>query len=305
MTDSIASPPAGPGLALRIWRFPLVALVVSLLAFVLAFGGLGLAVNALPIDWPEDVAIAFNGIVAALLSAAIYKLVVARLGESPHDDLPTRGFAGELCAGIFGASILMTVIVGIVALLGGYQLKGMGGATSWPMILFLAGFQAAVMEEVLFRGILFRFLEEFGGSWFALALTSGLFGVAHIANENATPFSSLAIALEAGVMLGGAYMLTRSLWLPIGIHFGWNVTQGLVWDVPVSGNAVDGVVDAAPAGSDLVSGGAFGVEASVVALVLATAVGLWLVVRAIRAGHLVRPWWVRRRLAREAAAVAA
>ena len=57
-------------------------------------------------------------------------------------------------------------------------------------------------------------------------------------------------------------------------------------------------------GNELISGGAFGVEASVVALVLATAVGVWFVIQAAREGHIMRPWWVRRRLARETAAAA-
>src|SRR2546423_160937 len=64
---------------------------------------------------------------------------------------------------------------------------------------------AAFMEELLFRGILFRWIEEFAGSWAALAITSALFGLAHIFNANATWVSSLAIMVEAGVLLGGAY----------------------------------------------------------------------------------------------------
>ena len=90
-------------------------------------------------------------------------------------------------------------------------------------------------EELLFRGILFRWIEEFGGSWAALAVTSALFGLAHIFNPGATWFSSFAIAVEAGVLLGGAYMLTRNLWLAMGLHAGWNFTQGEIFDVPVSG----------------------------------------------------------------------
>ena len=91
------------------------------------------------------------------------------------------------------------------------------------------------MEELLFRGILFRWIEEFGGSWAALMVTSVLFGLAHVINPNATWFSSFAIAVEAGVLLGGAYMLTRSLWMPMGLHAAWNFTQGDIFDVPVSG----------------------------------------------------------------------
>ena len=146
---------------------------------------------------------------------------------------------------------------------------------------------------------MFRHLEDFGGSWFALALTSALFGVAHIFNPNATFFSSFAIAVEAGILLGGAYMLTRSLWAPIGLHAAWNFTQGQVFDVPVSGIDGTGLVEAKLSGPELLSGGTFGLEASVIALVIATGAGIWLVVRAVRAGHVLRPWWVRRRLARE------
>lgn len=166
------------------------------------------------------------------------------------------------------------------------------------MILFLAGVQAAFVEELIFRGILFRWLEEFGGSWFALLVTSALFGFAHISNDNATIFSSFAIAMEAGLLLGGAYMLMRNLWLAVGIHFGWNVVQGYIWDVSVSGFDVDGLVEAEATGHELISGGAFGLEASVVALVLATLVGVYFVWLAYQRGEIVKPWWVRRRLAR-------
>lgn len=63
----------------------------------------------------------------------------------------------------------------------------------------------------------------------------------------------------------------------------------------ISGNAVDGIVDARISGPEIISGGAFGLEASVVAMVLATAAGVWLVVLAARRGHIVKPWWVQRR----------
>ena len=90
----------------------------------------------------------------------------------------------------------------------------------------------------MFRGVLFRWLEEFGGSWVALLLTSVLFGAAHLANPNASWIAAIGIALEAGVMLGAAYMLTRSLWLPMGLHAAWNFTQGEIFDIPVSGTKV-------------------------------------------------------------------
>ena len=101
------------------------------------------------------------------------------------------------------------------------------------------------------------------------------FGFAHYFNPDATARACLWIALEAGVLLGGAYMLTRSLWLPTGLHAAWNFTQGAVFGVPVSGSPATGLVRATLSGPELLSGGGFGLEASVIALVIATAAGIW------------------------------
>jgi hypothetical protein len=90
-------------------------------------------------------------------------------------------------------------------------------------------------------------------------------------------------------------MLTRSLWLPMGLHAAWNFTQGEIFDVPVSGIDEHGLVQAKLSGPALLSGGQFGLEASIIGLVLATAVGVWIVWLAVKRGKLVQPWWVRRR----------
>ena len=294
-------PPTDLPLWKRVWNFPLVAMLAALALCVIVIGaisiGAGILSGALGVDVPEPVQVV--AVVAALI--ALQKTVLRHLGERPHDDLPFAFALRDLGLGALGAGMLFSVIVGIAALLGAYQIVGWGGLSNWVFLLFAAGISAGFVEELIFRGILFRWIEEFGGSWAALFVTSALFGLAHIGNDNATWFSSLTIALVAGTLLGGAYMLTRSLWLAVGIHFGWNVTQGLVWDVPVSGNEVDGLVDARLVGDPLISGGAFGLEASVIALVVAGAAGAWLVWRAAAAGEVMPPRWERRRRAAAAA----
>lgn len=281
----------------KVWDFPLVAMLVALALSALVISavaaGVGGVVEAL------DRKVADPLLVLAMVAAmfALQKGVLRRLGERKHDDLPLAAAPRGLVLGTLIAFALFSAVVGIAALLGAYTIVGWGGLGNWVFLLFWAGINAGFVEELIFRGILFRWIEEFAGSWAALVATSALFGLVHIGNDNATWFSSFAIAVEAGLMLGGAYMLTRSLWLPVGIHFGWNVTQGLVWDVPVSGNDVDGLVDARLVGDPLISGGAFGLEASVIALVVAGGFGAWLVLRAVRAGEVMPPWWTRRRLA--------
>lgn len=298
MDETITAEPRKPWWR-KVGEFPLVAMLLAIAVLALALGLVGAITIQLPVESLGENAIAvITAILVTALCFAVYKLIIRHMGERPRDDLPFGPPLRDLPKGIVLGGLLMTAIVAIVALLGGYRIAGMGGSTSWAMIWFLAGLQAAFFEELLMRGILFRFLEEFGGSWFALALSSLIFGFLHAWNDNATLLSSLAIAVEAGILLGGAYMLTRNLWLAIGIHFGWNVVQGYIWDVPVSGHAVDGMVESRIAGPELISGGMFGVEASVVAMALATGAGVWLVIGAVRRGNIVKPWWVRRRIER-------
>lgn len=278
----------------RIVDFPLVTMLIAIAAFVLANGAALLLTKALP---PMDplARLAIQAVLHIGLVFAAYKLLIRHLGERRHDDLPAEGSVKGLGIGVVIGAALITLMVGLAALLDVYNIVGEGHTatllTSLIAIAILPGF----LEEVMFRGILFRWIEEFGGSWAALIITSALFGLGHIFNPNASAFSSFTIAVEAGLTLGAIYMLTRSLWIPIGLHAGWNFAQGPIWDVPVSGLDQDGVVQATMTGPELLSGGQFGLEASLIGLVVAAAAGTWLLLRAIRAGELMSPWWVRRR----------
>ena len=292
-----ASPTATTPLLKRILQFPLVALVIGVVVVIVAQGIAGLISyyagtpqNRLTL--PTDTI--FSVAVTALIVLA-YKLIVTRLGDPRRDDLPFDRRAGDAISGFIQGALVFSVIVGAAAVFGAYKVIGPSPAEDWLPILLGTGLMAGVTEEILLRGIIFRWLEEFGGSWVALALSALLFGFLHAGNPNATLISSLSIALAAGVLLAGAYMLTRNLWLAIGLHAGWNVTQGLVWDVPVSGIPLDGWMESRLVGDPILSGGSFGLEASVLTMIIATAYGAWLVVRAVRRGHVVRNWWARRR----------
>ena len=286
----------------RIVVFPLVAMLIGLGLLVATTWLASLVIRQFPkMETPPATRQMLLGLAVVGLVILVYKYAISKLGETPRDDLRREHALRNLGLGLAGGALLFSLVTAVAALVGVYDIVGWGSTRSILYVLVMFGIIPGVMEELLFRGILFRHLEDFGGSWFALALTSALFGVAHIFNPNATAFSSFAIAVEAGVLLGGAYMLTRSLWAPIGLHAAWNFTQGEIYDVPVSGIDGTGLVEAKLSGPELLSGGAFGLEASVIALVIATGAGVWLVIRAVRAGHVVRPWWVRRRLARNTA----
>lgn len=236
-------------------------------------------------------------ILEILLSLLVYKYVIRHLGDRPRDDLPLKGSGSGIGLGFVAGFLIFSIVVGIAALLGVYHIDGKGGWGSFVQILFGMAIMPGFREELLFRGVLFRFIEEWGGSWAALAITSILFGAAHLLNPNATWFSSFAIAVEAGILLGAVYMFTRNLWMAMGLHAAWNFTQGFIWDVPVSGIDTHGLVLARLSGPELLSGGSFGLEASVIALVCATGLGLYFLRESIRLGHLVQPRWVRSKAA--------
>lgn len=170
-----------------------------------------------------------------------------------------------------------------LAFLGSYDVEGWGSVTgALGMIGFMAA--AAVTEELLFRGVLFRIAEERVGTWIAMVSTGLLFGMVHLFNEHATVWGGLAVAIEAGGMLTAAYIATRSLWLPIGLHFGWNFAAAGIFSSEVSGNgATSGLLQTSTSGSTLVTGGSFGPEGSlysVVFCVVVTLAFLWLARRA-------------------------
>jgi uncharacterized protein len=281
----------------RIVDYPLVAIVISvllvLLAAGLASGLLELALRGSALS--EHQRTMLTDVVAAAAMILVYKLVIRHLGECPCDDLRADGAARQTGLGIGVGLVLFSVIVAAAAIGGVYRIVGTGDASLLLFALVTDGFFPAISEELLFRGILFRWLEDFGGSWMALIVTSALFGASHLWNPNASSVAAIGIALEAGLMLGAAYMLTRSLWLPMGIHAAWNVAQGEIYDIPVSGTYVHGLVDARLCCQPLLTGGGFGLEASLIAIVIATIFGLWLLWLAIRNGQLVQPLWARRR----------
>jgi membrane protease YdiL (CAAX protease family) len=281
----------------KVWDFPLVAMLVAVVLWYLGISVAGaLAIFAFPPihGFSLEMKVYLLAVPTILL---LYIFVVAKLGDPKRNELRDPHWARDLGLGLVGGTAIFSLAVLAAGLLGVYRIVGVGSLNGLLGALIVPTVGAAVTEEILFRGILFRWLEQFGGSWLALVLTSAFFGAAHLYNPNASLIAAAGIAMEAGVMLGAAYMLTRSLWLPMGLHAAWNFTQGEIFDIPVSGTKVDGMVDARLSGDPLLTGNGFGLEASVVAIAVATAFGLWLLWLAIRRGQVVAPMWTRRHAA--------
>lgn len=181
----------------------------------------------------------------------------------------------EIARGIVIGVLFSGSVMGILWLTGSYKVLGANSVSVLLSPLFFA-VSSAVFEEILFRGVLFRMIEQSFGSWIALVISAAIFGGLHLINKNATIVGVTAIMLQAGFTMGAAFILTRRLWLPIGIHFAWNFTQAGVFASAVSGNeAVQGFLRSTLTGPDWITGGMFGIEASMVTVVLGLIVGVF------------------------------
>jgi len=183
-----------------------------------------------------------------------------------------NGFAREhvpqdLALGAVIGFVLLTGSIGIQWLLGdasvvvGHQFI-FSANTIIPVIC------APIFEELIMRGVVLRIFEKMYGTVVGLLVSSALFGLAHLGNPHSGLLQAISISIEAGLLLGMAYIATRSLWLPIGLHFGWNFTEGDFWGAPDSGNAIHGIFETSTHGNALITGGAFGPEASMITPVL-------------------------------------
>ena len=285
--------PRRPGRWRKIVRLAPVRLVIGLAILVagtiLAQVGL-VGLRALGLD--GDLRSAIETVVAVATSVLLYLAFVRWIEGRRPTELYRAPAVRETGVGLVLGVVLFSTSIGVIALLGGYRVSGVDPGWNLAPAAALA-ISSGVSEEILIRGVVFRLLDEWLGSWAALAISAVLFGALHLANPHATWASSIAIALEAGILLAAAYLVTRRLWLPIGMHIAWNFTQAGIFGVAVSGHESHGILRGAPAGPDWLSGGEFGAEASVVSVLVCLAAALILLGLALRAGRIVAPSWRR------------
>lgn len=226
----------------------------------------------------------------AMVACLGYAAYVRLIERRAVTELGRSGAVTEFLTGALIGAALMAATVGMLAVLGMYRVAALNSPVVCIVPLAL-GVMSGIVEEILARAIVFRITEEWFGSWIALVLSAALFGFAHAANPGATIASSVAIALEAGVLLAAAFMLTRRLWLAAGIHAAWNFTQSGIFGIAVSGGLGEGLLLPEIAGPEWLTGGAFGVEASVVAVFFCMAAAVVVLIRAIRRKHVIGPNW--------------
>jgi uncharacterized protein len=211
--------------------------------------------------------------------ALIEELPFAALGVLPHQGWLKNFLIGSLLGAItlFLAALLTTLTRGIRFTFDPAGARVIGQTLVVSLLVFLF---AAAAEEMLFRGYPLQTLTRANLAWLGVLLTSVPFAAAHLGNPNAVPGFTFVNTALAGLWLAVAYLRTRSLWLPFGLHWAWNWAQASLLGLPVSGIeriAPAPLLKAANLGPDWFTGGAYGIEggaACTIALLISTVV-IW------------------------------
>ena len=186
----------------------------------------------------------------------------------------------EMLAGLGAALLFIGGIFLILWCFGAIIVTGAVGLKPEVMMVSLMLFVAAFDEEIVFRGYVLNNLMDSMNRWWALGVSSVVFALMHAGNPNIwSTFVPITELFAAGFILGISYTFTKNLWFPTFIHFGWNFFQGL-FGFKISGMGVDSWKAIAHENSgevsDIVSGGAFGIEGSIIAL-CSTVLGIYLI----------------------------
>jgi membrane protease YdiL (CAAX protease family) len=253
----------------RVLRHPLANMVGAAMAMFLP---LALTFALMEALLPKDMGVAWHNAVAMLVCALGYWVYVKRVERREVTELSGSGAPGEWARGAG-----LGVLLGLLTLaplwgLGVYRIEGFGD--SFPLLKQIPEMLlVSVLEELLIRGVMFRIAEQAWGSRRALVFSTMLFVAAHFPGE--ISLLGVLVTVAASLAFTAAFQISRRLWLPMGMHFAWNYLFSAVFSVPVSGHEAKGWLHGELSGPEWLSGGAYGVEASAMALLV------WVVASAI------------------------
>lgn len=264
------------------WRFPIIWMIAGAISIILvdAF------IRPLAEQVPGLLSLLLT-LTLGFLAIIVYMLTMKYLARRSIPELSKKGAGVEAVMGALTGVIFIALSTIIIVSLGGYSFQWANDADTVTVLIasIEAALGAAIIEELIFRGLMFQAMNKLLGNWAALAVTSLFFGIAHLGNTGATLWSGFAITLEAGVLLGAAFLWRRNLWFAMGLHFSWNTLEGLL-GIPVSGHTAAGLFNVKVKGPYLLTGGDFGLEGSVVPVIISLLIAIPMLYGAVRNRNL-------------------
>lgn len=218
---------------------------------------------------PKPLRVVWPMLLATALSVAVYRCFVSTTEKRRLTEFSLDGAVRETGIGLALGAALGLTVAGILAAAGAFAVTGSSGTAGFLLKSVPEQIMVACFEEILFRAVIFRLVEQRWGAMTALVTSTLLFALAHMPNDHVSAIGILTTCV-ASLVLSACYMKTRRLWLPIGLHFAWNSTYDGLFSLPVSGHAARGWLEVTMSGPTWLTGGGYGVEASVVTLLVWT-----------------------------------
>lgn len=279
-------------IAQKIIQFPLTKIIIGFLVIGIAIG-LGQFVTSQILGYTEinhDIQSLLNGLVTAILAIVAYRLLFKYYEKREITEFSNRRLLRHLILGFAIGAALQSLTILIIYLFADYVIVAVNPIYFIIPPLTLS-FTSAIAEEILFRGVLFRIVEEKLGSYISLIISALIFGLLHLANPNSTITAAIGLAIQAGLLLGVSYMYSRNLWFPIAMHFAWNFTETAIFGAVVSGNELSKtLITSTISGTNWVTGGEFGPEGSIQATIFCLVTTAVLFFLCSKEGKIVKPY---------------
>lgn len=276
----------------KTFNSPITKIILALLTFMaVVIIGQQIAVKLLGLtSLDKDYRNLLKGLFVSASCVWSYVLFFKKYDKRTVTEFAAKGLAKNLIIGASIGFVLQSLTILVIYLNGSYSVLHIN-PVSFILIPFALMFTVAIIEEILVRGIIFRIMEEKLGSYIALTISSLLFGALHLANPHGTLISGICIT-TAGFLMGAAFIYSRSLWMPIALHFAWNFTQSGIFGAITSGNEkTNSLLEAKIQGPEFITGGAFGPEGSIQAIAFCALGTLILLILSRKQNKIITPYW--------------
>ena len=199
-----------------------------------------------------------------IVMVAVYYLILKYYEKRPFTELSQKHALKENTIGFMLGFLIISVAVGILYLGGFYEIIHMNSILKFiPLITFIMG--SAMLEELIFRGIIFKILENWKGTIIALIASASIFQIPHFMNPHEGLLPAI-LGVLFGVVTALMYANTKRLWLPFAFHFGWNLAQPTLGTTLSVINDFEILFQAKIDGPEILTGSAFGIEDSIISM---------------------------------------
>jgi uncharacterized protein len=287
---------APSGFVGKIFQYPLFRILIAIIFILPSFIIYSRSYPDFNYTLPDNLQflyVYYEAILGFLLFLFTYRLYTKYVEKRDALEVSFKVCFSQIGIGFLISFIIVVSVVLVLVLSGCYSILGFTYNIRLVLDLFVKFFMGALVEEIVFRLILFKLTEELLGTWIALIIQGLLFAIVHAWNDNATLFTTSSMVIVGGLVYGGGYILTRSLWLPLGLHWGWNFFQTGMFGMRNSGMTFRGLVFPYIDGPEWLTGGVWGIEASYITILLCFIVGVVLVYLAKKNSQFVLPRWKR------------